>query len=734
MVRTVRLVGVLRRIFLASLVFSLGCGSIGPSFDLVGPAGSSSDAATDGAVADTGQLDALADSTMGQDSGTTEDSGVPDATLDSGVVAAPDSSPADSALDTTPPDAPDAADASDASDTGADVGTVNMADAPAGPFTIGVTVTGLAGGSVVLQDNGSDSLTVTANGSFTFVTELPQGAAYAVTVQTQPAGPTQRCVVTNGSGTVGLSNVTGIAVACTTQSFTVGGTLTGLTAGSVELEDNGGDDLTVAADGSFTFATPVPSGGAYDVTIASADGGATCTVSAATGTVGAGPVTSVVVNGVAGSSTIGGTISGLAQGDTLILQDNAGPQLFVTTNGAFAFPASVTDGSTYAVTIAAQPVSPVSETCTITKGTGTASGNVTDVAVACVASSFAVGGTLAGLTSGAVVLQDNGGNNLSLTSNGAFAFTQPVTSGQPYAVTVLSSPTGTVCTVAGGSGTVGNAAVTSVQVSCSTGGCGRFATGATGSWTVGATTSPANNNGFSDITPVGGTGFYLNSGSGTLYGYTEASRVFTSLGTVPNESGYAGPAWIGGTLYFMSQGEVATYTIATGAFAVLATGLPGASGGNTTHDSSGNLYTVDSNGKVLKYTLSSGTWSEISSALGNNQPHIAFDACTNLLYVTPQFEGGSVYSVNPTTGAVATLPSPPGSTSDALCSDNSGHVFILNPLATNAYQLNTATSTWVTLPSSPALGAQNGSCTVADDGNLYAVGGGGQQVLWIALQ
>ena len=53
-------------------------------------------------------------------------------------------------------------------------------------------------------------------------------------------------------------------------SYTVGGTVTGLAAGdSVVLENNGAGDVTVAADGTFTFGA-VPSGTAYAVTVKTA--------------------------------------------------------------------------------------------------------------------------------------------------------------------------------------------------------------------------------------------------------------------------------------------------------------------------------------------------------------------------------------------------------------------------------------------------------------------------------
>ncbi|MBI3604397.1 MAG: hypothetical protein HY202_00010 [Nitrospirae bacterium] len=87
--------------------------------------------------------------------------------------------------------------------------------APAGgggsaSYTVGGTVTGLTG-SVVLQDNGGDNLTIAINGAFTFATPVASGSVYSVTVLTQPAG--QTCTVTSGSGNVS-GNVTNVAVAC----------------------------------------------------------------------------------------------------------------------------------------------------------------------------------------------------------------------------------------------------------------------------------------------------------------------------------------------------------------------------------------------------------------------------------------------------------------------------------------------------------------------------------------
>ncbi len=249
-------------------------------------------------------------------------------------------------------------------------------------YTIGGMVTGLSGSGLVLQDNGGDNLTVTASGSFTFATAITSGGAYAVTVLTQPSSPTQTCTVTSGTGTA-TANVTSVQVACAAPTFTIGGTVSGLLGTGLVLQDNGGNNLSVTANGSFTFTTALASGTAYKVTVLTQPSGPTqtCTVTNGTGTATAN-VTNVQVACTSETTfTIGGTVSGLT-GTGLALQDNGGNNLTVTANGSFTFSTALTSGAAYDVTVLTQPSSPA-QTCTVTDGTGTASANVTSVQVAC---------------------------------------------------------------------------------------------------------------------------------------------------------------------------------------------------------------------------------------------------------------------------------------------------------------------------------------------------------------
>jgi sugar lactone lactonase YvrE len=156
-------------------------------------------------------------------------------------------------------------------------------DGDSSGYSIGGTVTGLASGaSLTLTDNGGDALTVSASGTFSFATSLQRGAAYTVAIKSAP--PLQTCTVSAGSGTV-ATTVTSVEVACV-GPFSVGGTVMGLASGaSLALTDNGGDLLTISADGPFTFATPLKPGSPYSAAISTLPAGEQCRISASTGTV-----------------------------------------------------------------------------------------------------------------------------------------------------------------------------------------------------------------------------------------------------------------------------------------------------------------------------------------------------------------------------------------------------------------------------------------------------------------
>lgn len=81
---------------------------------------------------------------------------------------------------------------------------------------------------------------------------------------------------------------------------------------------------------------------------------------------------------------------------------------------------------------------------------------------------YTVGGSVSGLT-GTLVLQNNGGDDLAVASDGGIRFATPLASGASYLVTVKSAPAKPKqsCTVNNASGTVNGAAVDNVSVVCS---------------------------------------------------------------------------------------------------------------------------------------------------------------------------------------------------------------------------------------------------------------------------
>ena len=137
-------------------------------------------------------------------------------------------------------------------------------------FEIGGTVTGLdeeSGSGLVLQNNGSDDLTIDDDGSFSFSARIPEGGAYNVTVLTQPSGAPLTCQVTNASGTVASADIDNIAVDCEILSHDVSVTVSGLISGTSLTLENNADELIFDADGSDTFATQVADGQDWEISV-----------------------------------------------------------------------------------------------------------------------------------------------------------------------------------------------------------------------------------------------------------------------------------------------------------------------------------------------------------------------------------------------------------------------------------------------------------------------------------
>lgn len=183
-----------------------------------------------------------------------------------------------------------------------------------------------------------------------------------------------------GGGGGGSSASTATSTVAATPTYTVGGSISGLTSEGLILV-NGTDTATPNAnDTSFTFPTAVAAGTSYAVTVQLQPDAVNCTVSGGSGVVGSANVTDVAVTCASAAFTVGGTISGLT-GNGLVLADGTdttSPGPGATT---FIFPTKLASAASFNVTVTTQPAG---QACTVSNGTGVIlTSSVNNVALTC---------------------------------------------------------------------------------------------------------------------------------------------------------------------------------------------------------------------------------------------------------------------------------------------------------------------------------------------------------------
>ena len=344
-------------------------------------------------------------------------------------------------------------------------------------YSVGGSVAGLSG-TVVLQDNGGDDLSVAGNGPFTFATPVASGGAYNVTVKSNPSG--QTCTVSGAAGTVASANVTSVAVTCATSTATSASdnfnrANGGLGAGWAAISDGGlsivsqqlvgtaataGDVRVAESYGSDQYSkvevtsTQLSGGQWVGPAVRSQNGGQDTYLGMYFWNSGT-PQLRLYKRTAGNWVQLGNSYnSGPLPAGTQLTLSAVGSRLSLQQNGVERIAATDTTLTGGAPGI-------------ITFGAATADNWAGGTGTPPPPSTYSIGGSVAGL-SGTVVLQDNGGDDLSVAGNGPFTFATPVASGGAYNVTVKSNPSGQTCTVSGGAGTVASANVTSVAVTCAT--------------------------------------------------------------------------------------------------------------------------------------------------------------------------------------------------------------------------------------------------------------------------
>ena len=176
------------------------------------------------------------------------------------------------------------------------------------------------------------------------------------------------------------------------------------------------------------------------------------------------------------SYEVTGSISGLNNSGLVLANggDTVSPSVGAT---SFTFPKRIDYGTDYNITVKTPPAH---MNCSVSSGSGSAGHYVSIQAfVTCQQNTYAVGGTITGLTvDGLVLANGSDANQLTLvkstTTPGTFTMPALVADGSSYTINVVTNPANLTCKVdtnpatglSTGVGTMGEAAVTSVKITC----------------------------------------------------------------------------------------------------------------------------------------------------------------------------------------------------------------------------------------------------------------------------
>ncbi|WP_332861821.1 hypothetical protein [Janthinobacterium svalbardensis] len=131
----------------------------------------------------------------------------------------------------------------------------------------------LAKDGLILLNNGESLPVPAGQSSFVFTKLLKTDEHYDISIAKQPNGAV--CSITNGSGKATSYSVSTAVVSCTTNTYPLRGTITGLTAGGLRLVMGPNDTSPLAGTNSYTF-EKVADGAKYGITILKQPTGLKC--------------------------------------------------------------------------------------------------------------------------------------------------------------------------------------------------------------------------------------------------------------------------------------------------------------------------------------------------------------------------------------------------------------------------------------------------------------------------
>ena len=243
---------------------------------------------------------------------------------------------------------------------------------------INVNVTGLVNGDLVLQNNGGSDLTVSSNGLSPFGARGSLGDPYDITILVNTTG--QNCTISSGTGVITETGSVTIELICYSMvPYSISANVVGLLSGSIVLQNNGSDDLSVATNGVHAFSSEIVDGGNYDITLLSNSSGQTCLVANASGLINGADILIDVTCFGFGTYSVSSNVTGLL-GGSLVLQNNGGDDLTITVDGSHTFSSPITDGGSYNVTVLSGPAGQI---CSVSNGDGVINGSNVSINVSC---------------------------------------------------------------------------------------------------------------------------------------------------------------------------------------------------------------------------------------------------------------------------------------------------------------------------------------------------------------
>ncbi len=167
-------------------------------------------------------------------------------------------------------------------------------------YPVSISVDGLGGQSLVLQNNGGEDLLIQGDGESRFKTPIAAGASYSVTFKQGPAEPMLSCVFDQRdtiSGRMPDSGLSTLRIHCRRIAPQITYTVHGLLGDRVGIFDRFAGTETATRGGQYTFPSTPPTGEQYAISVwrNPISPAQLCTVTNGTGTMTDRHVTNVAV-------------------------------------------------------------------------------------------------------------------------------------------------------------------------------------------------------------------------------------------------------------------------------------------------------------------------------------------------------------------------------------------------------------------------------------------------------